>query len=142
MNACRSAKAVPSPQAKPRCIGQVVDVGGAGRRGVYDARTGQAVLEFDAGHPLLRALGCTEATFAASLGAAGDAAHRVRLVEQDQPFEIGPAPFEKLLQPAPLAGGTAQRAVGYEPDGIALWHARFRFELRERANVERLSAER
>ena len=82
-----------SPQPEPHRIGEVVDVGGAGRGRVEDACARQVVLEQDAADALLRAF-----LLAHGALAAGDAAHLMCLVERDHAVEVGACPIEDLLR--------------------------------------------
>ena len=100
----------PAPEAQPRGIGQVLRRRGAGRRDVEDPGAGQAVLQGQPGHALLRGL----LGPARALAAAGGVGHGVGLVEDDHPVEVRPQPVDDLVQArAPVAPGRlAQGGVG------------------------------
>src|SRR3546814_17104672 len=72
-----------TPEPEARRIGQVVDVGRSGGRGVEHPCPGQEVLQTHPGDALLRSLGLAPRSFPA-----GSVGHGVRFVEHDHAIEI------------------------------------------------------
>jgi hypothetical protein len=83
-----------TPEPEARRIGEVVDVGGTGGRGVEHAGAGQQVLQAHPGDALLRSLDLAARSFAAS-----GIGHGVRFVEDDHAVEIFTGPGEDLVEP-------------------------------------------
>ena len=126
-----------APQSESHGIGQIVDVGSASGRGVNHACARQTVLQFDAHNALLRTLGGAEPAFTA-----GNAAHGMGLVEQDQAVEFRRQPFEQLLEAGLLAGAATQRRIGGEKDAVGLTDLCLGLDFREGLNVEHHTAQR
>src|SRR3546814_9765877 len=74
-------------------MGQVVDDGRSGGRGVEHPCPGQEVLQTHPGDALLRSLGLAPRSFPA-----GSVGHGVRFVEHDHAIEIFTGPGENLVE--------------------------------------------
>jgi len=92
--ACRERKVLAAPEPEALGVSEVMNRGGAGRRDVDDARVRQSMLQPKPGATLLR-----RCLVAALAFAARGVLHRVRLVEDDDPIEIGAQPFHDLFDP-------------------------------------------
>ena len=90
-------KILAAPQPEALGVGEVMNRGGAGRRDIDDARVRQRMLKAKPGAALLR-----RSLVAAFTLAACGILHRVRLVEDNDPVEVGAQPFHDLFDPRNL----------------------------------------
>ena len=104
-----------APQAKALHVGDVVNVGDAGRGGVDDARLGEEPLQQQAGLALARrVLGVKVGFFADGVS------HVVGLVEDDEAVEVGGKPALQLLNArVGVVLAFAQQHVGHEQEAVA-----------------------
>ena len=134
----RKRKITGAPEAKPRCIGEVLHGRGARGRDVEDARVIQRMLKAEPGLALLRRF--LLAPFPLVAGGVG---HGVGLVEDDDAVEAAAEPVDDLLHAAGLLAARlgAQGGVGGEEDAFLERDRGALPEARERHDVGAVAAD-
>ena len=125
-----------SPEAKPRRIGKIVDVRGAGCRSVDDPGTRQQVLQPYTGNPLFRSL-----DLAARSLASGSARHGMGFIEDEYAIEFLSCPGKDLLEAGGVGASRAQHRVGHEQDAFRHRHRPAQFPVAQGLDIEREAAQ-